>query len=159
MRVLDERLEPAQFVGKATNTNVVRPACFGRAVQVQPVAISETERLTLDRLRWLAIRASLHGREDMDQACALLVGDANQSFERFGEMFFRGLAMHSRHRLRFHRPRATEMTDDEIWLLRLLRMYAQNDSAQAARMIAWHIPKGEQRWMRFLAEGIARRVQ
>jgi hypothetical protein len=147
----DSKLAPA-------NANVLRPACFGRHVQTQLFELTDKERMDLDRLRWLAMRASLHGGENMDQACRVLASDKNQSFERFGEMFFHGLVRHSRHHMRLHKPRAKDLTGDEIWLVRLLRMYRHNDLEQAARMIAWHIPRYEQRWMRFLARGMADRI-
>lgn len=131
--------------------NVVRATCFGRATVVNSFAPSDQEKRDLQRLRWLAMRASLSGKPDMEQACYVLSGDPDQSVERIGETFFQGLAQHTRHTLTMYRPGAAELSGDEIWLLRLFRAYRSGDRINAQRMMAWHVKPAAQRWMRFLA--------
>lgn len=105
-------------------------------------------------MRWLALRARLRGRQDMDRACYLLAGCQNMSFERCGLLFFSALQHYSRHDLAMHRPAAKTLTRDEVWLLRLLD--ASPDAALYSRMIAWHIEPRAQRWMRYLGRELAR---
>ncbi|MEM1038534.1 MAG: hypothetical protein AAGI12_03575 [Pseudomonadota bacterium] len=135
---------------------IIRPDCFAHVV-AQPknaFAATDSELLTLDRLRWLAMRACLRGQEDIEKACFLLAGADEESFERFGMVFFSTLRSHGRHGLAFHRPGASVLGPDEIWVLRLLR--SVGDPHMLSRMVAWHVEPRAQRWFRFLANGLAR---
>lgn len=136
--------------------SVVRPACFAHVVEATTAAFQPTDeqRITIDRLRWLAMRACLRGNEDLERACYLLAGKQDESFERFGLLFFGALRRHSRHGLAFHRPGAKALGPDEVWVLRLLEQVG--DPAMLSRMVAWHVEKPAQRWFRFLAAGLAR---
>ncbi|EFL89282.1 hypothetical protein R2A130_3031 [Ahrensia sp. R2A130] len=152
-----ERTKPAALSVPAELTNVVvRPACFSHVVQKTTEHFQPTEQqlVTIDRLRWLAMRACLRGHEDLERACFLLVGSKSESFERFGLLFFGALRRHSRHGLAFHRPGAKSLGPDEVWVLRLLEQ--AHDTAMLSRMVAWHVEKPAQRWFRFLAAGLAR---
>lgn len=135
---------------------VVRPACFSHIVPTRSTPFQPTEQqlVTIDRLRWLAMRACLRGHEDLERACFLLVGNKDESFERFGLLFFSALRRHSRHGMAFRRPGAKSLGPDEVWVLRLLER--ADDPAMLSRMVAWHVEKPAQRWFRFLSCGLAR---
>ena len=135
---------------------VIRPDCFSHVVDAETPTFqpSEEQRVLIDRLRWLALRACLKGNENLERACFLLAGKKNETFERYGLLFFGALRKHSRHGLAFHRPGAKSLAPDEVWVLRLLER--ANDSAMLSRMVAWHIEKPAQRWFRFLAAGLSR---
>ncbi|MEM9677069.1 MAG: hypothetical protein AAF890_03340 [Pseudomonadota bacterium] len=143
-------------VARRSGAQIIRPDCFAHVV-TQPqnaFAATETELLTLDRLRWLAMRACLRGQEDVEKACFVLAATEDESFERFGMVFFSTLRSHARHGLTFHRPGATGLGPDEVWVLRLLRN--AGDPHMLSRMVAWHVEPHAQRWFRFLANGLAR---
>jgi len=139
-----------------TGGTVVQPACFSHVLQSSSNAFepSKFELLTVDRLRWLAMRACLKRDEDIEKACFLLTADKDETFERYGELFFGALRRHARHGLKFHRPGSKVLGPDEIWVLRLFRNV--EDTEMLSRMVAWHIEPRAQRWFRFLAKGLAR---
>jgi hypothetical protein len=142
-------------ISVALAQNVIRPACFSHIVDDSRFGFEPTDeqRVLLDRLRWLALRACLRGHDDLEKACFLLAAD-DESFERFGLLFFSSLRRHARHGLLFHRPGTKSLGRDEVWVLRLLEN--ANDPKMLSRMIAWHVEKKAQRWFRFLASGLAR---
>ncbi|MEL6967243.1 MAG: hypothetical protein AAGM04_07670 [Pseudomonadota bacterium] len=136
--------------------NVLRPDCFAHVVRddINGFDVTQAERITIDRLRWLAMRACLAKSEDLEKACFLLAGGEGESFERFGILFFSALRKHARHGLAFHKPGSETLGRDEIWVMRLLRNGDNKD--MLSRMIAWHVEPSAQRWLRFLACGLAR---
>lgn len=135
---------------------VVWPDCFTHVIPqgLNDFEISDRERITLDRLRWLAMRASLSKSEDLEKACYSLAGGHGESFERLGVLFFGALRRHARHGLTILRPGSEALERDEIWVLRLLR--SADDKDMLSRMIAWHVQPSAQRWVRFLTYGLSR---
>ncbi|MEO0635284.1 MAG: hypothetical protein AAFY73_01410 [Pseudomonadota bacterium] len=145
--------QPDQF------SNVIHATCFGQAVRQTSFSINDQEAMTLDRLRWLAMRASLKGKP---QDGAVYWAPARMlalSLTELGEMFFSALSRHARHRMVMYRPGAAELSNDEIWLMRLLRTFRHGDLVQARRMIAWYIGGDMKPQVQALAENLARRLQ
>ena len=132
------------------------PGCptFGRPAGAE--TLSASERIDLDRLRWMALRSQLTPRPDLEQACFLLAGETGVSFERFSIAFFRGLAAQSRRKMVFYRPGAVALSEDEVWLMRLLGAWRRGEAAGAGALVAWRVEPAGQRWLRFLSAGVAR---
>lgn len=131
------------------------PRCptAGRLAAAHPV--SEGERIDLDRLRWLAMRSQLAPRHDPEKACYLLAAEKDVSLERFSIAFFRALSGMSREMV-LYRPGAKSVSDDEIWLLRLVAAWRSNSDAAAGALVAWRVSPPARRWMRFLSAGMVR---
>ncbi|GGE13173.1 hypothetical protein GCM10011390_35340 [Aureimonas endophytica] len=117
---------------------------------------SAAERLDLDRLRWMALRSQLAPRPDLERACFLLAGETGVSFERFAIAFFRGLQARARLPMTLYRPGARHMSDDEVWLLRLVAAWRRGEDKGAAALVAWRVEASGRRWMRFLSAGMVR---
>ncbi|KAA0968873.1 hypothetical protein FPY71_14985 [Aureimonas fodinaquatilis] len=116
--------------------------------------LDDSQRVDLDRLRWLALRSRLAPKPNLEKACFLLAGEKSTSLDRFATCFFRGLESHARREMVFYRPGSAGVSDDEVWLVRLLDAWRQGDQRAAAALIAWRVQPSHQRWMRFLAEGL-----
>lgn len=114
------------------------------------------ERRELDRLRWLALRAQLAPRNDLERACYLLAGERDASLERYAAVFFHGLSAASTSDMTFYRPGASAISDDECWLLRLIAAYRRGEDAAAGALVAWRVAPHSRRWMRFVANGLVR---
>lgn len=119
-------------------------------------ALTAAERELLDRLRWFALRSRLAPKPDLERACFLLAGEANVSLERFATAFFRGLADKASREIALYRPGTRSVSDDEIWLIRLLDASATGQDSAAAALVAWRVRPEARRWMRFLAGSLAK---
>lgn len=119
-------------------------------------ALDETERLDLDRLRWLHIRSRLAPRPDLERACFLLAAEGGASLTRFANAFFRGLAESASREMTFYRPGTTAASDDEIWLVRLIAAWRAGEEKAAAALVSWRVQPNRRRWMRFLSAGLVR---
>lgn len=107
------------------------------------------------RLRVLWRRCQLSGRDDFDRACLLIAGDETTTAERFAAAFFQGAQIYARCRLRFFNAKSAEVSDDEMWLARLLLSVHAEDYTSARYLMALRIaPEGRRRLM-FLGEGLA----
>lgn len=137
------------------SANVVAfPGCpTSRRFSSQPV-LSAEDRIDLDRLRWLALRSQLAPKPDLERACFLLAGEREVSFERFAITFFRGLSAAASTSMEMYRPGTPGLSDDEIWLMRLVAALKRGDGPAAGALVSWRVlPKGR-RWLRFLAAGM-----
>jgi hypothetical protein len=120
-----------------------------------PATLSAAERERLDRLRWFALKSRLAPKPDLERACFLLAGEANVSLERFATAFFRGLADKASREIALYRPGTRSVSDDEIWLIRLLEASATGQDSAARALVAWRVRPEARRWMRFLAGSLA----
>jgi len=114
---------------------------------------NDREMRTLDRLRWLAIRAKCSQCEDLEKACFLVAKDDDITFERYAALFFNGLKTHTKRIVAFQRPGSKSVTSDENWLLRILFLIDRNPDMSAA-MLDWYMDSSSKRWMWFLAKGM-----
>jgi hypothetical protein len=132
------------------------PRCPTAARLADGHPVSAAERVDLERLRWMALRAQLAPRPDLERACFLLAGESGASFERFAICFFRGLDARSRRAMVFYRPGAKHLSDDEIWLLRLVSAWRRGEEKAASALVSWRVAEPGRRWLRFLSAGMVR---
>ena len=55
-----------------------------------------------------------------------------------------------------YRPGASQVSDDESWLLRLLAAWRLEQDAAAGALVSWRVRPQARRWMRFLSRGMVR---
>ncbi|WP_152047989.1 hypothetical protein [Aureimonas psammosilenae] len=132
------------------------PRCPTSARLAERVDPSEAERIDLERLRWMALRSRLAPKPDLERACFLLAGETGVSFERFAIAFFRGLDSRASGAMVTYRPGARDLSDDEVWLLRLVSAWRRGEEKAAAALISWRIEPMSRRWLRFLSAGMVR---
>ena len=116
-----------------------------------PRQLSETQRLDLERLRWLALRSQLAPKPDLDQACYVLAGQPAVSLDRYATAFFRGLCDNATGEMTIYRPGARAVGDDELWLIRLLDAWRGGEDKLAGALVGWRVKGSARRWMRFLS--------
>ncbi len=149
---------PATALRVSNEAEDRRVLTFPRCPTAERIAAARTldacERRELDRLRWLALRAQLAPRSDLERACYLLAGTRDVSLERYASVFFHGLSATSTSDMTFYRPGAVAVSDDECWLLRLIAAYRSGDQRAAAALVAWRIAPQSRRWMRFVSHGL-----
>lgn len=119
-------------------------------------ALSQAERIDLDRLRWLEIRSRLSPRPDLERACFLLAAESDASLTRYANAFFRGLSESASREMTFYRPGTKATSDDEIWLVRLVGAWRADEEKAAAALVGWRVLPHRRRWMRFLSAGLVR---
>lgn len=117
---------------------------------------TDAERIDLDRLRWMALRSQLAPRPNLENACFLLAGETGVSFERFAIAFFRGLDARARRPMVVYRPGAGQLSDDEVWLMRLVSAWRRGEERGAAALVSWRVEESGRRWLRFLSAGMVR---
>ena len=137
-----------------SETVLAFPRCPTSGRLVQPHRLNETERMELDRLRWLALRARLAPRPNLERACFLLAGGTDVSLQLYSNAFFRGLAEHASREMVFYRPGTKVASDDETWLLRLVGAWRGGEEKAAGALISWRVREPQRRWMRFLSAGL-----
>ena len=120
-----------------------------------PPQLSTEEREELDRLRWFALRSRLAAKPDLERACFLLAGEANVSLGRYASAFFHGLAQRAHREMVFYRPGTRAVSDDEMWLVRLLAAHRGDHRALAIALVKWRVRPDGHRWLRFLSEHLA----
>lgn len=122
-----------------------------------PVATPAPDRRTLElvrRLRVLWRHSQLSRRDDFDRACLLIAGDNTTTVERYASAFFQGAQIFARRRLRFFNGKSVSLSDDEMWLARILQALDCGDDVSARYLMALRIaPEGRRRLM-FLAQGL-----
>jgi hypothetical protein len=121
----------------------------------------EPDARTVDvvrRLRALWRHAQLSGREDFDRACFLIAGDDSTTIERYAVAFFQGTQLFALRRLRFFNTKSDAVSDDEMWLARLLLALYSEDHTSARYLIALRIAPAGRRRLMFLAQGLAVRL-
>ena len=129
----------------------------GNCPTVRPAlpSLSDAERDELNRLRWFVTRSRLAPKPDLERACFLLAGEAGVSLDRYAVAFFRGLSLKAHRDMVFYRPGTASISDDEVWLLRLLSTIRAGHNAAARALVAWRVRPDGQRWLRFLADSLA----
>lgn len=150
MAALSRPSSPSEVPDKV----IAFPRCPTSARIAAAIALSADERIDLDRLRWLALRSLVSPKPDFERACFLLAGEAGVSLDRFANAFFRGLADKARRPMEFYRPGTRGVSEDEMWLIRLLAACRRSDEAGIRALVAWRVAPDGRRWLRFLAVGI-----
>ena len=107
------------------------------------------------RLRALWRHTQLSGREDFDRGCFLIAGDESTTIERFAGAFFQGTQLFALRRLRFFNTKSDAVSDDEMWLARLLLALYSEDHTSARYLMAIRIAPAGHRRLMFLAQGLA----
>lgn len=132
------------------------PRCPTSARLADRQELGAADRIDIDRLRWMALRSQLAPRPDLERACFLLAGETGVSFERFAIAFFRGLSASARCPMVFYRPGARHLSDDEIWLMRLVSAWRRGEEKGAAALVSWRVERPSRRWIRFLSARMVR---
>jgi hypothetical protein len=109
----------------------------------------------VENLRDLWIRAQLAGRGDFDRACLLIAGDESTTVERYASAFFQGAQIFARRRLTFFTTKSEAVSEDEMWLARILQALESGDYTSARYLIALRIAPDGRRRLLFLAQGLA----
>jgi hypothetical protein len=110
------------------------------------------------RLRNLWRHTQLAGRQDFDRACFLISGDDTTTIERYAAAFFQGTQLFALRRLKFFNAKSEAVSDDEMWLARLLVALYSEDYSSARYLMALRIAPAGQRRLMFLAQGLAKRL-
>jgi hypothetical protein len=137
-----------------------RVLAFPRCPTAERVAaareLTADQRLDLERLRWLALRSQLAPKSDLERACYVLAGQPTASLDRYATAFFRGLCDQATSEMTVYRPGASEVSDDECWLLRLVGAWRSGQETAAGALVSWRVRPPARRWMRFLSHGMVR---
>lgn len=130
---------------------------FSRGESFMPANFGPDER-TLNlvrRLRALWRHTQLSGREDFDRACFLIAGEDSVAIERYAAAFFQGTQLFALRRLKFFNTKSDAVSDDEMWLARLLLALYSEDHTSARYLMALRIAPAGHRRLMFLAQGLA----
>ena len=122
----------------------------------QKTELSREDRELLHLLRSFLSASRLTIDGDPHRACALISADPRASAERYAIALFRTLPGAARRRLTFYCGACDDASVDEMWLLRLLRAYQNEDDVSAAALIGFRIRPESRRFVRFFASGLAR---
>ena len=130
---------------------------FLRGDSFMPATFGPDQRtLALVRaLRVLWRHTQLSGREDFDRACFLISGDESTTIERYAAAFFQGTQLFALRRLRFFNTKSDAVSDDEMWLARMLLALYSEDHTSARYLMALRIAPAGHRRLMFLAQGLA----
>jgi hypothetical protein len=152
-RVFSET-QNASIADTARNVIALRPGILEHHVmQPQP---DEDTRSLVRRLRLLLQQSLLRPRQDWDKACMLIAAEPNVTLDRYAAAFFHGLEVHGRRTLHFFMPQADEISDDEMWMFRLITQLQAEDEMNARYLIALRVEPAGRRRILFLAGGLAR---
>jgi hypothetical protein len=105
--------------------------------------------------RVLLRQSQLQPRDDFDRACSLIGGDKSTTTERYAAAFFQGLQLFALRRLRFFPAKADTVSNDEMWLARLLMALRDEDYTNAKYLMALRVAPPGHRRLLFLAERLA----
>ena len=142
-----------------TSEDVTRLIPLKIAVPVTAFNVVEEGILALIyRLRNLWRHTQLAGREDFDRACFLISGDETTTTERYAVAFFQGTQLFALRRLKFFNAKSEAVSDDEMWLARLLVALYSEDYTSARYLMALRIAPAGQRRLMFLTQGLADRL-
>jgi hypothetical protein len=139
--------------GRETSGNVI-PLAWATRRQIEIAVDGETLAL-VRRLRVLLRECQLSPRIDFDRACSLIAGDVTTTTERYAAAFFQGLQLFATRRLRFFPAKADAVSEDEMWLARLLQALNADDFATAKYLMALRVVGKGHRRLLFLAEKLA----
>lgn len=107
------------------------------------------------RMRVLLRQSQLKPRNDFDRACSLIAADRNTTTERYANAFFHGLQLFAKRRLHFFPSKAETVSNDEMWLARLLLTLKAEDYTSAKYLMALRAAPAGHRRLLFLAEKLA----
>lgn len=123
--------------------------------EAAPLALSAGDEALLKRLRLFARHARLAARIDLDRACALIAPDPEQAAEVYGCTLLRALDAEATRPVVFHPGCAAPASFDEMWLLRIVRLFQSGDEAGARFLIAGRVTPHARRKVAFLAARFA----
>lgn len=159
-----KRLSSGQLRGRAQGVDlpsdeIMQTVIPFRGTPPRGIVLVDDRMLALiARLRTLWRHSQLSGREDFDHACVLISGDDNTTIERYAAAFFQGTQLFALRRLKFFNAKAQAVSEDEMWVARLLMALYSEDYTSARYLMALRIsPEGRRRLM-FLAQGLAARL-
>jgi hypothetical protein len=121
---------------------------------MQPEPDDSTRRL-VRRLRLLLQQSLLRPRQDWDKACMLIAAEPDVTLDRYAAAFFHGLEVHGRRTFHFFMPQADEISDDEMWMVRLVTQLQAEDMMNARYLVALRVEQAGRRRILFLARGLA----
>lgn len=136
-------------------TGVVIPFSREALMPRAEPAVDERTLALIGALRRLWRRAQLSHIEDFDHACALIASDRSSSNERYSAAFFQGAQLFSLRRLTFYTAKSEAVSEDEMWLARLLQALYSQDHTSARYLMALRIAAPGHRRLMFLAQGLA----
>jgi hypothetical protein len=145
------------MVGEAKGEWPVNVIPLMRAAMPRNVEIkADTGTLELvRRLRVLLRQSQLKPRNDFDHACSLIAVDKNTTTERYANAFFQGLQLFATRRLRFFPFKAETVSNDEMWLARLLLTLKDEDYTSAKYLMALRAAPAGHRRLLFLGGKLA----
>ena len=136
----------------------------GKVAAMQPVRqLTPPEAPPLDDaalgfVRRIAGASRLCRFEEPERVCALLQVQPRAAAEAYGAALIRLMPKALGRRVVFHRPHSGAPSFDEAWLLGLLRSAREGDEDSLRFAIASRAGRQFRAPMRFLAEGLAARI-
>ncbi len=120
-----------------------------------PSDADERTLVLIGRLRGLWRHSQLTRRDDFDRACLLIAGDEGTTIERYAIAFFQGAQIFALRRLTFFNAKSAAVSEDEMWLARILLALYSQDYTSARYLVALRIAPAGHRRLMFLAQGLA----
>lgn len=154
----DRRTSASQAEAEPAPEREDHDAVRHTALRLPDTAPSSEVDPRLDALRRLASRSRLAPRADLDRACELLRVEPEQAAEAYALAFVRAAASGLGRPMRFHRPGVETMTFDEAWAMRLIDSLIADDLVSATFCLASRLPRYRRATVRFLAAGLAHRL-
>ena len=115
-----------------------------------PSMLDVEERALLEAARWWLIRSRLTPKAIVDEACFLLSNGIPCEASAYGTAFFRLLDLHASRDLKVFAIGVTPITDDERWLLQLLKAAMDEDDETVGILIGWRVAAKARRRAVFL---------
>ena len=131
-------------------------ACGRRPPAALTLNEAQAHRLTV--LRELLAASRLQGRQDIERAFMALAVNASAPLEAYGVTLFHTLSAACSRRIAFHCRACPRASEDEWWLLRLLEALERRDILNVEALLGFRIKKAWRRRVRFLAAGMAQRL-
>ncbi len=120
-----------------------------------PAILDADDRQLLGCLRAFARKAKLAPRLDLDLACALITPASDRAETVYGSTLLRALDALATRSVMFHMGFDAKPSFDELWLLRIVRLFQQGDEAGARFLIAGRVPAQSRHKIAFLASRFA----
>ena len=118
-------------------------------------AVNDETHHLIRRLRSLWRDVQLTGQQDFDHGCLLIAMSDTMALERYATAFFQGVQLFAKRRLVLFNTKSEAVSDDEMWIARLLQSIHSDDYVSARYLLESRIaPEGRRRLM-FLAKGLA----
>jgi hypothetical protein len=141
--------------GEDANGRVIPFSRTGPSDRGSPPAPDARTAQLIRELRVLWRRSQLSRRDDFDHACLLIAGDEEATVERYAAAFFQGVQLFAHRSLRFFNAKSGAVSDDEMWLARILLALEAEDYASARYLMVLRVaPEGRRRLL-FLAQRLA----